>query len=159
MRYLQELTAYLVKNAFLKEKFESWAEDGEIIYGSHQVIQGYEVKYTANFEALNVQVLPSIFFGLVTSWLSQHNPNRDQEGLESPKFFIQERLGSGRFDLGLKLDFIEKYEYTPSEDGQFIINGQRVDPISDYQEPFNKDAAEELLIFDSHSQDSGLKNE
>jgi len=157
MEYLQELTKHLIKNVVDKEELNAWAEDGELIFSSHVIEGGFEVKYTCNFEMSGVKLEPIKLFFLVSSWLNKFNPERESQGLPKPLFFT-ERLSDGRYDLGLKIEFQEQYDLVEDPEGEWKVGGVRMNLQSDFHNLFDESEAEELSLVDSHTQDSSLEN-
>lgn len=158
MELLQSLTDYLIKNGVDSKKLESWAEDGRLMFGTHSKEQGFEVQYVCNFEMSSITHEPKKVFALVVSWLNDKIPDRDQKGLPDPLFFSQ-RLDGNEYDIGIRLEFIEQYEYVHDQDGDWEIEGQRMSLKSEYSVGIESDVSpEELEIFDGHTQDQGLEN-
>jgi len=156
MEYLQKLTDHLIKNKVSKERLEAWAEDGELIFSSHSIDGGFEIKYTCNFEVSDVKLKPVQLFFIVSSWLGKFNPERQEQGLSTPLFFT-ERLSNGRYDLGVKIEFQEQYTLVEDPNGEWEIGGIRMNLISDFYNLFNEDEAGELTLFDGHTQDNSLE--
>jgi hypothetical protein len=157
MEYLQKLTDHLIKNKVGKENLEAWAEDGELIFGSHAIESGFEIKYTCNFELSDVKLDPVRLFFIVSSWLRKVNPERQGQNLPKPLFFT-ERLSDGRYDLGLKIEFQEQYDLVEDPNGDWEIDGMRMNLKSDFYNLFDESEFEELRLFDSHTQDNSLEN-
>lgn len=157
MECLQKLTVHLIKNLVDKEELNAWAEDGELICSGHKVEDGFEIKYTCNFEMSDVKIKPMKLFMLVVSWLNKYTPERDSQNLLRPQFFT-ERLNNGRYDLGVKIEFQEQYNLVESESGEWIVGGVRMDLESDFYNLFDGEESEELKVFDSHTQDNKLQN-
>lgn len=157
MKYLQSLTDYLISNGIEVEKLEAWAEDGELITSSHNQEDGYELKYTCCFEMSDVSIKPHFLFALISAWLQRYCPDRDTYGLPNPVFFTQ-KLSNTKFDIGVKIDFIEQFKYQASATGNWRIKEQMMELVSDFQQPFDVKNASELIIFDGHTQDKGLEN-
>ena len=157
MEYLQKLTEHLIKNVVDKEDLNAWAEDGELIFTSHVIEGGFEIKYTCNFEMSDVKLDPLKLFFLVSSWLSKFNPERQGQSLPRPLFFT-ERLTNGCYDLGLKIEFQEQYDLVEDPEGEWEVGGERMNLKSDYYSLFDESEAEELSLVDSHTQDNSLEN-
>lgn len=157
MEYLQKLTDHLIKNKVSKENLEAWAEDGELIFSSHEIESGFEIKYTCNFELSDVQLKPVQLFFIVSSWLGKYNPERQQQDLPRPLFFT-ERLSNGRYDLGVKIEFQEQYDLVEDPNGEWEIDGIRMNLRSDFYNLFDESGSEELTLVDAHTQDNSLEN-
>lgn len=150
MIFLQKLTEHLVKNGVPENHLESWAEDGTIEAFGMAVNDGFERRYTANFEMSNVKIDPNFIDAVILSFLDSYDTNRAARGLEKPQFFV-EPLQEGRFDIGYRIEFKEQCKFEPSETGDWQVNGQRMALVTNWQEPF--EAEGELMIFDSVTQD------
>jgi len=157
MEYLQSLSDYLIKHIISKADLEAWAEDGEVLFSPSVVEQGYELRYTCKFELSDVDIKPTRLFMLIANWVQQTNPDRETQGLETPKFFV-ERLANNRYDLGIKIDFIEQMQFVEDAQGEWLVDGEKMALRSDFQPPFDVEHAAELIIFDGHSQDNSLQN-
>jgi len=157
MEYLQSLSAYLIKHLTSKDDLNAWAEDGTLLFSPGAIDQGYELKYMCNFELSNVEIKPARLFMLIANWMQLYTPDRDTQGLDAPMFFV-EPLANRRYDLGVKMEFIEQMKFVPDESGEWLVRDEKMALRSDCQQPFDIDAAAELIIFDCHSQDNGLKN-
>ena len=155
MEYLQSLSDYLIENIVDKDKLDAWAEDGDLAYSPHASEGGYEITYKANFEMSDVEVDPPRLFMLLSNWILHFVPEREAQGLANPEFFV-ERLANGRYDIGVKLDFIEQFTLVEDIDGGWLIGAKHYRLQSDIQTPFDTNAHGELLIFDSHKQDNGM---
>ncbi|WP_022940120.1 phage tail protein [Psychromonas hadalis] len=157
MEYLQSLTKHLIKNLVKKDDLEAWAEGGELIASSHQSEDGFETQYTCCFEMSNVEIEPKRLFMLVLSWLNKVNPERDSQGLARPQFF-NEPLAKGRYDLGIKIEFREQFDFTPDPQGDWEVNGVLMSLKSDFDNLLDVDQCDTLKIVDSHTQDNSLQN-
>lgn len=157
MEYLQSLSAYLIEHITSKDDLNAWAEDGTLLFGPSYAEEGYEIKYMCNFELSDVEIKPARLFMLIVNWVQQYNPDRDTQGLAAPLFFV-EPLANKRYDLGVKMEFIEQMKFVPDEKGEWLVRGKKMALQSDFQQPFDVDNAGELIIFDGHTQDNGLQN-
>ena len=157
MEYLQSLSDYLIKSGANKANIEAWAEDGELICSPSVVEDGYEIKYMCKFELSDVEISPTRFFMLIANWIQQYNPDRDGQGLDAPMFFV-EPLANNRYDLGLKMEFIEQIKFVEAEDGEWLVGDKKMALQSDFQQPFDIENAAQLVIFDGHTQDNSLQN-
>ena len=157
MEYLQSLSDYLIKHITNKADLEAWAEDGEMLFSPSVVEDGYELQYTCKFELSDVEIKPARLFMLIANWVQQYNPDRDTQGLPAPQFFV-EPLANNRYDLGVKIEFIEQMRFVEDENGEWLVDGKKMALQSDFQDPFDIDSAGELIIFDGHTQDNGLQN-
>ncbi|WP_028865188.1 phage tail protein [Psychromonas aquimarina] len=157
MEYLQSLSDYLIKHITSKADLEAWAQDGELLFSPSVAEEGYELRYMCSFELSDVEVKPARLFMLIANWVQQYNPDRDTQGLDAPLFFV-EPLANNRYDLGVKMEFIEQMKFVEDVNGEWLVEGKKKTLQSDFQEPFDADNAEQLIIFDGHSQDNGLHN-
>ena len=157
MEYLQSLSAYLVKHIVKKDDLNAWAEDGQMLFSPSVEEQGFELKYLCKFELSDVEIEPARLFMLIANWVQLYNPDRDTQGLDAPVFFV-EPLANKRYDLGVKMEFIEQMNFVPDENGEWLVGGEKMALQSDFQEPFDRENADELIIFDGHTQDNSLKN-
>jgi len=154
MECLQQLTTYLKANGI--KNLESWAEDGEFFASYSTTSQGYEMRYTANFEASDTETDAPQMMMLIVSWLSRFNPERESQGLPSPRFFC-EPLQDKKYDVGIKVEFIEGYVLQQDPNGDWKVNQERYTLQSQFSESLNLDDLGTLIIVDSHTQDNGLK--
>ncbi len=156
MEYLQSLSTYLTANGV--KNLESWAEDGELHFSPTTPEGGFETKYSANFEISVTEIEPKRLFMLVVSWIHAFNSERESQNLPPPQFF-SERLDGKNYDIGFKIDFIEQFSLLEAPNGAWIVNGKRVNVVSNFQEAMRNDDSSysDLLIVDSHTQDNGLK--
>jgi len=157
MECLQHLTDHLIEKIVGKNKLNAWAEDGEIITSSNATGDGFEVKYTCNFEMLDVNIEPVMLFMLVVSWLNKYDPDRATKSLPNPLFFT-ERLDSGHYDLGVKIEFQEQYDFVEDENGKWKSNGVISRLQSDFSNVIDVDELDVLEIVDSHTNDNKLQN-
>lgn len=157
MECLQKLTDHLIEHLIKKDDLVAWAEDGELICSSHVAEDGFEIKYTCNFEMSNVELEPVRLFMLVASWLNTYTPERDSQGLSRPQFFT-ERLNSGRYDLGIKIEFQEQFQFIEDEEGAWDVSGKLMSLKSDFYNLLDAEQADYIKIVDSHTQDNGLEN-
>lgn len=157
MKYLQKLTDHLIEKLVDKSELNAWAEDGEIITGNQGGLDGFEVTYVSNFEMSDVNIEPITLFMLIASWLNKYDPDRDTKSLPNPHFFT-ERLDSGHYDLGVKIEFKEQYSFVDDDDGKFISQGVVGRFKSDYENVIDVDDLSQLEIVDSHKQDNKLQN-
>lgn len=156
MKLLQSLTDHLLSNGIDSENLESWAEDGYLGFGCHVVEQGYEIKYVANFELSSVKYEPNMIFALIISWIQRATPERDTQGLPPPMFF-SERLDGKRYDIGVRIEFIEQYRFVESENGNWQIGGKTMELVSDaLQEAQDLSDLSIIQIVDNHTQDKAL---
>lgn len=150
MIYLQKLTQHLINNGIEKDHLESWAEDGTLFSDGNFYNDGFERTYTAVFEISNTSINPNFLDALVLSFLDTYDTTRLSRGLDRPQFFV-EALQGGRFDVGYKIEFKEKCTFNPSEEGQWLVNGQTMDLTETWPETLGE--AGVLLLFDSVTQD------
>lgn len=156
MECLQSLSAYLIENIVDKANLAAWAQDGEIQFSPSVAEDGYELKYMCNFELSDVEVKPMRLFMLIANWVQKHNPDRDEQGLAAPLFFA-EPLANNRYDLGVKMEFLEQIRFVKSDEGDWLVDGKKMALQSDFNDVFDTDNAGELIIFDGHTQDNGLQ--
>jgi hypothetical protein len=157
MECLQSLTDYLIKHLVKKDDLEAWAEGGELIASSHKLEDGFEAEYLCCFELSNVEIEPKRLFMLILSWLNTYNPERDTQGLARPQFFNQP-LARGHYDLGVKIEFREQFDFVEDPQGEWEIGGVLMILKSDFDNLLDVDACDTLKIVDSHTQDNSLKN-
>lgn len=155
MKLLQSLTDFLTDHGI--KNLESWAEDGEQVFSPTGGDQGMVLKYTANFEMTNIKTDPIRLFGLVMAWTIQFNQEREDQGLPYPKFF-SERLEDDHYDLGIRIEFEEQYEFTPDENGEWLANGEPSSMLSTASERIDLDGQGTLEIVDSHTQDIEMQS-
>lgn len=151
MNHLQSLGDYFVNNGISRQKIESWAEDGDLIF-SPSGEQGYTLRYVARFEMSNVKVQPHKLFGLVVSWIQKYNSERESEGLPAPQFF-NEPLEGGQHDLGIRIEFIEQFQFESDSEGEWEVDGQRVSLVSNFKPEVELSDLSYLAVIDSHTQD------
>ena len=156
MKYLQSLSDYLIEHLVDKNRIESWAENGELFFTPGTGDDGYEVKYLANFEMSDVNIDPTKLFMMIASWVQKYNPERESEGVEPPKFFV-ERLDNRRYDIGVKMEFTEQIKLVESDQGEWSVGGQKMALYNTFDDLLDVDNTEDLIIFDSHTQDNGLQ--
>ncbi len=157
MEYLQSLSDHLIKHICKKEELNAWAEDGELLFSPNNTEDGYEIRYRCNFEISDIELNPARFFMIIANWVQLYNPDRDTQGSLPPLFFV-ERLANGRYDIGLKIEFIEQMRFVLDEAGEWLVAGEKYSLQSDFQQPFSVSGAPELMIVDSHLQDNSLSN-
>ena len=156
MEYLQGLTDHLTKRIVGKHKLNAWAEDGEIIVGTSGS-DGFEIKYTSKFEMSDVSINPINLFLVLNDWLKKSDPDREGKGLPHPLFFT-ERLDNGSYDLGVKIEFVEQYDFVEDANGQWKSNGVVGTFKSDIEKVIDVDGLMNLEIVDSNTQDNKLQN-
>lgn len=156
MECLQSLSAYLIENIVDKANLAAWAQDGEMQFSPSVVEDGYELKYMCNFELSDVEIKPARLFMLIANWIQKNNPDRDIQGLDAPLFFV-EPLANNRYDLGVKMEFLEQISFVEDEDGDWLVEGKKMALQSDFNNVLDVALAAELIIFDGHTQDNGLQ--
>lgn len=156
MECLQSLSAYLIENIVDKANLAAWAQDGEMQFSPSVVEDGYELKYMCNFELSDVEIKPARLFMLIANWIQKNNPDRDIQGLAAPLFFV-EPLANNRYDLGVKMEFLEQISFVEDEDGDWLVEGKKMALQSDFNNVLDVALAAELIVFDGHTQDNGLQ--
>lgn len=155
MECLQSLSDYLIENGV--KNLESWAEDGDLTFSPTSAEEGFETRYTANFEASAIEMEPKRLFMLVVSWIHRFNSEREDQNLPNPQFF-SERLDGKKYDLGLKIEFIEEFKLQPNPAGEWLVNGEMMSVVSQFNESIDPEDYSQLELVDSHTQDNGLTN-
>ncbi len=155
MECLQSLANYLTFNGV--KNLESWAEDGDLIFSPTSAEEGFETRYTANLEASAIEMEPKRLFMLVVSWIHRFNLEREDQNLPNPQFF-SERLDGKKYDLGLKIEFIELFKLQANPIGEWLVNGETMSVVSQFNESINPNDYAELKLVDSHTQDNSLTN-
>lgn len=157
MEAIQSLLTYLTKTTSLvpDHNIQAWGEDGKFIFTPGLQEMGYELVYTANFEMSDVKLDPIKFGMHFTHWMNIFIPDRETHGLGEPEFFL-EPLSGGKFDLGLRVQFREQINLIEDPLGEWLLDdGKKYTAKSDFGVAANLSL---LDIFDSHTQDTGLKN-
>lgn len=154
MKLLQSLTEFLTSHDV--KRVESWAEDGEIIF-SPGGDQGMVLRYTANFELSHTNTNPIRLFTLVMVWINKHNLERQTQGLPHPQFF-SERLDGDHYELGIRIEFEEQYQFQADEQGAWMVNEQRSSMVSSVSPVLDLGQAGTLELVDAHTQDHELQS-
>lgn len=158
MKYLQSLTDHLISVAGInKDQIESWAEDGSVKSSPSSHDNGFEAKYTCIFELASIDMLPDLLMMHLVNWIGIYNPQRDQQGLSDPEFAI-EPLSGNKYDIGIRINFKEQYNLKIDPEGQWKVTGVKMSLVSEVDDLLDVENASDLLVFDSHTQDTGLKN-
>lgn len=157
MKYLQNLTDHLIDSGIHQEQLESWAEEGQILSSPSSIDDGYAVAYTCIFELSCIEMTPDRLLMHLVNWIGIYNPHRDGQQVRKPEFAI-ERLSNNKFDIGIRIDFIEQFNFKADPEGQWDVGGVKMSLVSEFDELLDIKNTGELLVFDSHTQDTGLKN-
>ena len=157
MKYLQSLTNHLINVVGInKELLESWVEDGSITSNPSVHDIGFESKYTCMFELSNIDMGSDLLMMHLVNWTGIYNPQRGQQGLADPGFAI-ESLSNNKYDISIRISFKEQYDLKADPEGRWEVNGVKMSLVCDADDLLDVHNASELLIFDSHTQDTGLK--
>ncbi|MGL4225948.1 MAG: phage tail protein [Vibrio sp.] len=152
MKALQSLTDMFKKHITDTKNFSAWAEDGALFCVQGDLVDGYEIEYTAIVFMQDVKVQPHILMMHLVSWLNAFDPYRQEKGLAYPSF-ATELLDNGRCDIKIKLDIREEFTLEENEQGKWRQNGELYECVSEFNERVNNDELGELLLFVGHLDD------
>lgn len=152
MKALQSLTDLFKTYVADAKNFSVWAEDGALFCGQDNLIDGFEIEYTAIVFMQDVKVQPHILMMHLVSWLNTHDPYRQENGLAFPSF-ATELLDKGRCDIKIKIDMREGFSLEANEQGNWKQNGERYSCISEFTARVEEADLGELLLFVGHLND------
>lgn len=129
---LKALAAFLTQRRLvLPEQLDSWAEQVTLpLYWkpSEKGLHMGDMRYHAVIVLERFADNPARLMALVASWLEVNDPNREDDGLASPVFEI-DQLDPDLADVELQLDFIEPQHLSESATGEIEVFGQRWDLV------------------------------
>ncbi|BES69722.1 hypothetical protein RE428_07850 [Marinobacter nanhaiticus D15-8W] len=140
MSKLQALSDHLAGHfsqlGIRRENFDSFQENGELQPGGGSETElGWHLadwKYRA---ALVFERIPSnsagLLLALVQAWLSDHDPEREDAGLDAPQGQVDMNDGNKFADLELTLDFMDPIYLVEAEDGPITWQGRQYE-FGDY---------------------------
>ncbi len=152
MKALQSLTDLFKAHVVDAKNFSVWAEDGGLFCGQGDLVDGYEIEYTAIVFMQDVNVQPHILMMHLVSWLNKYDPYRQEKGLAFPSF-ATELLDKGRCDIKIKLDLREEYSLELNEQGNWKQNDQRYSCVSEFTARVDENDLGELVEFVGHLED------
>ncbi|WP_295898998.1 phage tail protein [uncultured Vibrio sp.] len=152
MKALQSLTDLFKKHVTDEKNLFAWAEDGVIFSGQGELIDGFEIEYTAIVLVQDAQLRPDRLFMHIVSWLNKYDPHRSEKGLAMPQFAI-EPLDKGKFDLKVTLDIREEFDLKPDAQGEWKQEGERYRCESNFEAAVDEEILGELVHFVGHLDD------
>ncbi len=152
MKALQSLTDLFKQHITDPKNFSAWAEDGAVFSCQGDLVDGFEIEYTAIVFMQDVKVQPHILMMHLVSWLNKYDPYRQEKGLAFPSF-ATELLDKGRCDIKIKLDLREAFSLEPNEQGEWMQNDERYSCVSGFAERVEEDDLGELILFVGHLDD------
>ncbi|PJC85299.1 hypothetical protein CSW98_15845 [Vibrio sp. HA2012] len=152
MKALQSLTDMLREHVCDAKSFDVWAEDGALLCGQDELVDGFDIEYTAIVFIQDVKIQPHILMMHIVAWMNTYDPYRQEKGLAFPSF-ATELLDKGRCDIKIKIDLQEGYSLKENESGNWMQGGERFDCVSEFQARTNKDDLGELILFVGHLDD------
>ncbi len=152
MKALQSLTELFKKHITDAKNFSAWAEDGAVFSCQGDLVDGFEIEYTAIVFMQDVKVQPHILMMHLVNWLNKYDPYRQEKGLAFPSF-ATELLDKGRCDIKIKLDLREEFRLEPNEQGNWMQNGERYACMSEFAACVEEDELGELHLLVGHLDD------
>ncbi|EGR3037032.1 phage tail protein [Vibrio parahaemolyticus] len=140
---LEHLTDYIVSHlnsSVLDNKIDAWQENGTIVpNGEDRGNGGYVAchwKYNAvlNIEEFPHSLLdPRCLLALVACWLSDYEPDRNEEELGDPQLSV-DVISSEIADVSIELELMEPIELIPDPAGMITWRGEvyRVQAVEIY---------------------------
>ncbi|SHJ71998.1 phage tail protein (plasmid) [Halodesulfovibrio aestuarii] len=128
MRKLQQLTAYLEEHAGLdREQVQSFADRGELYPTGSDLGHGVELgrfKYDALIQIENYSGDADVLLLLILAWISEHDTNRDEDGLADPETDISLN-DQDTADIDIAVEFEEGLQIVPDENGPIPFDGRQ----------------------------------
>ncbi|MCY9805322.1 phage tail protein [Vibrio scophthalmi] len=156
MDALQNLTTFFKQHVIDAKSLTVWAEDGAVFCGQSDVVDGFELEYTAIVFIQAATLKPHVLFMHLVNWLNKHDPERVEKNLPAPTF-ATEILDNGKCDIKIKIDLLESYSLEESEQGNWKQHDTRYDCISDFDLTVTTtdeiDELHELVYFVGHTDD------
>lgn len=152
MKALQSLTDFFKAQVVDAKKLDVWAEDGVMFSGQSELVDGYELEYTAIIFIQDCKIQPHILFMHLVNWLNQYDPDRQEKGLAFPTF-ATELLDKGHCDIKLKIDLRESYSLEEAEAGNWQKDGIRYECVSEFEAAVDPDGLNELIYFVGYTED------
>jgi hypothetical protein len=125
---LRALTQFLIdRNLVLPEQIDSWAENVTLPLYWKPTAQGLhlgDMRYRAVIQIERFADNPARLMALVGSWLESNDTNREDDGLPSPAFDI-DQLDPDVADVELQLEFIEQQHLAEDAQGEIEAFGKR----------------------------------
>ena len=113
-----------------KDNFDSWAEDGELIWSGSKIstlddsLLLWRSKYTAVFSFENFTGSPEALFLVVINYLQSDDCDHDADELGDPTFDA-EMVGKNAFDVEITINFEDKVTGTQTDDG-FVLSDAEI---------------------------------
>lgn len=114
-----------------KDNFDSWAEDGELIWsGSHisthdDSLLLWRQKYTAVFSFENFTGKPENLFLIVMNYLQSDDCDHDADELGHPTFDA-DMVGNDAFDVEITINFEDEVTGKETADGFILMDAEIV---------------------------------
>ncbi len=127
---LQKLTAHLLKqNLCHQEDVDSWVDSCRITPEARHKGEYSEIGQMVSSCTLFFERYPDDsrkILALVSGWLQDNDPDRDQVGLADPQINVTPLDKSGcSFDVDISLDFTDPIMVQVSADGDIFWQGKR----------------------------------
>ncbi|WP_299141318.1 phage tail protein [uncultured Vibrio sp.] len=145
MKALQSLTDLFNAHIIDPKSFDSWAENGAIFCSQGELVDGFEVEYTAMMFVQDAKLHPETLFMHIVCWLNKHDPHRAEKGLPMPTFAV-EPLDGGRFDFKLSIDMQETFNLVNDEQGDWLQAGERYRCDNEF-EVLTKESEHDTLLY------------
>lgn len=152
MDALQNLTDFFKTHVIDAQSLQVWAEDGAVFSGASDVVDGFELEYTAIVFIQNATLKPAVLFMHLVNWLNKHDPERSEKSLPAPTF-ATEILDNGKCDIKLKIDLLESYSLEENALGSWKQHDTRYDCVSDFEPSVDSADLHELVYFIGHTDD------
>lgn len=125
---MQALADFLkAQNLFAAENFDYYMENGTSEVTSKRLGKGFEIsrfRYDAIFSVERYVGDADLFLVLINIWLMEHDTNRDQLELDSPKVDVTP-LDDSSVDLEVSITFDESITIVPDDAGPILFKGAR----------------------------------
>ncbi|WP_020411000.1 phage tail protein [Hahella ganghwensis] len=124
---LQQLTAHLLdRNLVAVEQLDSWMENGTLELADKSLGQGVRIcrlKYDAVLTLERYPGDPQTLFAHLVIWLSDHDPDRDREGLAPPDVEVDVN-DQDTADIEIRVSFYENIDLVKDDTGDIAFNGE-----------------------------------
>ncbi|MFA0810842.1 phage tail protein [Microbulbifer epialgicus] len=127
-RKLQDIFAHLRSaNLVADAKIESFMDDIKVMACSKNLGNGIRVsrvEYTAEILIEGFTGDSALVFALVTTWLMEHDSERDHDNVSEPKIEVTP-VDDVSVDIEILIPFFESVDLVPDDNGSINYLGQR----------------------------------
>ncbi|WP_226648146.1 phage tail protein [Microbulbifer variabilis] len=125
---LQAITAHLLSaNLVAETKLDAWMENGRLASASKNLGNGIRVsraEYDAVILLEEYRGDSALLFALVTTWLMEHDKDRDKYQLAEPEIEVTP-IDKNLVDVEITIRFLENVDLVPDDNGPITYQGQR----------------------------------